>query len=95
MTIDEAIERLKSNAIIDKYNMQGYSMQEHEQLAEWLEELKELKKKWLESDAYNEGLKDGRQGAIDKCIKYVNEWDSVIADALAKHFKEQIKEGKE
>lgn len=36
MSIDEAIKRLKSNAIIDKYNMQGYSMQEHEQLAEWL-----------------------------------------------------------
>lgn len=43
MTIDEAIAKLRSNAIMDKYNMCGYSMKQHEQLAEWLEELKELR----------------------------------------------------
>lgn len=47
--------------------------EEHEQLAEWLEELKELKKKWLESDAYNEGLKDGKADAIYECINILND----------------------
>lgn len=30
-----------------------------------------------------------RADAIDDCIKFVDEWDSVIADALAKNIKEQ------
>ena len=54
----------------------GYSpaecAEEYNQIAEWLEELKELKKKWLEADAYNEGFKDGRADAIDESKEY---WD--------------------
>lgn len=31
-----------------------------------------------------------RVNVIDECIRFVDEWDSVIADALSKNMKEQI-----
>lgn len=56
MTIEEAIVKLRSNAIMDKYNMCGYSMKQHEQLAKWLEKLKYIENiilRW-NADWYNE-----------------------------------------
>lgn len=40
-------------------------------------------------EAFIEGYAQGRADAIDECIKFVDEWDSVIADALARNMKEQ------
>jgi len=53
MTIDEAIEKLKSDAIIDSYNFQGYSMKQKEQIAEWLEELKRWRTSIVNKDIKN------------------------------------------
>lgn len=38
--------------------------------------------------AYDDGYAQGRADAIEKCIRFVDEWDSVIADALSKNMKE-------
>lgn len=38
-------------------------------------------------DLCTEAQKKGRQDAIDECVKFVDEWDSVIANALAKNSK--------
>lgn len=56
MTIEEAIAKLKSDADIDKYNMRGYSMEQHKQIAEWLEKLQYIENiilKW-NADFYND-----------------------------------------
>lgn len=75
MTIDEAIISTKeaSNMTSDNADLL--------QLAEWLEELKELKKKWIEADAYNEGLKDGRADA-KKEINEIMDMDVPISNIL-------------
>lgn len=39
----------------------------------------------------DEAYQQGRADAIKECIEFVNGWDSVIADALSKNMKEQIK----
>lgn len=43
MTIDEAIEHCKNNAENERKNCHDNCAREHEQLAEWLKELKNLK----------------------------------------------------
>ena len=53
MTIDETIEKLKSDAITDSYNFQGYSMKQKEQIAEWLEELKRWRTSIVNNDIKN------------------------------------------
>lgn len=53
MTIDETIEKLKSDAITDSYNFQGYSMKQKEQIAEWLEELKKWRTSIVNKDIKN------------------------------------------
>ena len=53
MTIDEAIEKLKSDAVLDSYNFQGYSMKQKLQIAEWLEELKKWRTSIVNKDIKN------------------------------------------
>ncbi len=82
MTIDEAIEREKEKAKEQRYyaNFEHNGMmhqscikcaEEHEQLAEWLEELKYMRNldKTNFSDGYNRGIDDFLQKA-DEVIPY-------------------------
>lgn len=69
--------------------------EEHEQLAEWLEELKDLRK-CVKSKAFTNGYNKGRTDGIDECInmikKYWMYWDiGVIAKVIEvlEEFKEK------
>ena len=75
MAIDEVIKKLKSDAITDSYNFQGYSMKQKEQIAEWLEELKEARKCFEENRkaGYKHGFSDGYNKAIDDVMKKARE----------------------
>ena len=53
MKIDEVIEKLKSDAIMDSYNFQGYSMKQKEQIVDWLEELKKWRTSIVNKDIKN------------------------------------------
>lgn len=81
MTIDEAIEKNRKIAetkktlydacILEEYNrhlLREYK--EHEQLAEWLEELKVYQQHEI---ICNKGYNAGYNKAIDDCIKEVDE----------------------
>lgn len=95
MTIDKAIANAREKAkeirenIIDGDNLEPYesycitmadkSAEEHEQLAEWLEELKELRNMTaghLYAVAFNIGYlkaeKETRNKAIDDCLILIN-----------------------
>lgn len=84
MTIDEAIARAREVAKYAPKEMCKCA-EEHEQLAEWLEELKAYKETkcnksvYLENksidmiDAVNKGYADGYNKAIDDAIKIVKE----------------------
>lgn len=72
MTIDEVIEELKNGAY--------FTNREKEQIAEWLEELKEYKQKpegWM----WDEAEQKGYNKAIDECLRittfYKDEWDGI------------------
>ena len=77
MTIDEAIEKHKimkkaSELHNDKMGVL-YSAEEHEQIAEWLEELKALRNGLkIKCDSLNEALEKGKKigynKAIDECL---------------------------
>lgn len=54
MKIDEVIEKLKSDAIIDSYNFQGYSMKQKEEIIEWLEELKMWRTSFVNENIKND-----------------------------------------
>ena len=111
LSIDEAIAhaRLKAKEIreniIDGDNLEPYesyynamvakSAEEHEQRAEWFEELKALKNGLnIKCDNLNEALEKGKKigynKAIDDCLKIV-EWDGYTLDI--KHRIEKLKEG--
>ena len=74
MTIDEAIERERENA---KDQLDRMCTFEHEQIAKWLEELKELKEnsiskeafEKMKSRAYKKGHRQGYNKAIDDVLK--------------------------
>ena len=77
MTIDEAIKNHKKLKILAKVtnDKRGafYSAEEHEQLAEWLEELKALRNGLkIKCDSLNEALEKGKKvgynEAIDECL---------------------------
>ena len=72
MTIDEAIERENAKDQLDRM-----CTFEHEQIAKWLEELKELKEnsiskeafEKMKSRAYKKGHRQGYNKAIDDVLK--------------------------
>lgn len=90
MTIDEAIEHAKEKAKEQRYyaNFEHNGMmyqscvkcaEEHEQLAEWLEELKAMKNldKTNFSDGYNRGIDDFLRKA-DGVIPYTYSGNKII-----------------
>lgn len=97
MTIDEAIAKLRSDTVTDKYNMCGYSMEQHKQIAEWLEELKSYRASVFSGDMTQSMLKEERNKAIDDLREKLiqngfisTEYALVIFDEIA----EQLKAGK-
>ena len=74
MTIDEAIEKHKKLKINSERtnDKRGafYSEEEHEQLAEWLEELKKYKEK-PEGYLWDEAVQQGYNKAIDDFVKEI------------------------
>lgn len=85
MTIDEAIAHAREVATNESCEK---CAEEHEQLAKWLEELKIFQELYPDTDvksSLQKNYQQGRVDAIEECIKFVDEWDSVIADALVKN----------
>ena len=93
MTIDEAIAREREKAkeirenIIDKNNLEPYESyciamtarcaEEHEQLAEWLEELKDIKSDEFTDDLLNMGFTKGYNKALDDFVKFASDMPTV------------------
>lgn len=43
----------------------------------------------IEDDDLKRIYEKGRADAIEECVNFVDEWDSVIAESLSKHMREQ------
>ena len=116
MTIDEAIEKARNNAVIQRNNqklnyMLGKSSpyynlncdkyaEYHEQIAEWLEELKMLRELKAEHRKIGniEGFNKGYNKAIDDFVKFANtmptvEVDGEIRPMWLEEMAEQLKAG--
>lgn len=122
MTLDKAIAHAREEAkeiresIIDGSNLEPYELycnamteqcaKEHEQLAEWLEELKELRNmtaSHLYAVAFNRGYlkaeKEVREKAIDDFVKFANTMPTVetedgeIRPMWLEEMAEQLKAG--
>ena len=65
MTIDEAIAKYKNKT------------EEHEQIAEWLEELKAIKSDGFTDDLLNMGFTKGYNKAIDDFVKFASNMPTV------------------
>ena len=79
MTIDEAIEQFKYDAECNRADLDLSYAEDNEQVAEWLEELKELRNMTaghLYAVAFNIGYlkaeKEARNKAIDDCLILIN-----------------------
>ena len=84
MTIDEAIAKYKNKA------------EEHEQIAEWLEELKDIKSDGFTDDLLNMGFTKGYNKAIDDAKSVILQTldNEILVDTL--HLRlEQLKAGGE
>ena len=96
MTIDEAIAHARAVAdtcedeaskydICDSYERQvayqeGKCAREHEQLAEWLGELKAIKSDGFTDDLLNMGFTKGYNKGIDDFVKFANTMPTVEED---------------
>ena len=107
MTIDEAIsefkERVEDSKKISELGMKSYipKAKEEEHLAEWLEELKELRNMTaghLYAVAFNRGYlkaeKEVREKAIDDFVKEFNRKTS-MENKLIEEIAEQLKAGED
>ena len=109
MTIDEAIEHAREVAEIQRnndklnktlgkrspyYNTDCIKCaEEHEQIAEWLEELKDIKSDGFTDDLLNMGFAKGYNKAIDDCKSVILQTldNEILVDTL--HLRlEQLKE---
>ena len=79
MTIDEAIEQFKYDAECNRSDLDLSYAEDNEQVAEWLEDLKELRNMTaghLYAVAFNMGYlkaeKEARNKAIDDCLILIN-----------------------
>lgn len=79
MTIDEAIEQFKYDVECNRADLDLSYAEDNEQVAEWLEELKELRNMTaghLYAVAFNMGYlkaeKEARNKAIDDCLILIN-----------------------
>ena len=103
MTIDEAINKhkhLKSSS--ERFNDKRgafYSAEEHEQLIEWLEELKAIKSDGFTDDLLNMGFTKGYNKALDDFVNFANtmptveEEDGTIRPMWLEEMAEQLKAG--
>lgn len=93
MTIYGAIKYYNDLADdIDKNPLSGDDSAEARQLVEWLEELKVFRELYPDTDiesSLQKNYQQGRADAIEECIKFVDDWDNVIADALARNIRKQ------
>ena len=115
MSIDEAIANAREKAkeirenIIDGDNLEPYelycntmvakSAEEYEQLAEWLEELKEIKSNGRYVQGNKAGQKIGYRNAIDDYNKELKEYlrrftVHYVSDADFDYVAEQLKAGR-
>ena len=78
MTIDEAIAKYKNKA------------EEHEQIAEWLEELKDIKSDGFTDDLLNMGFTKGYNKALEE-LKVIKEIDLSIPQHFTKEQSDWIK----
>ena len=102
MTIDEPIEKHKKLKISAERNNDKrgafYSAEEHKQLAEWLEELKEYKEK-PEGYLWDEAVQQGYNKAIDDFVSACNKQfvtmygQRYIDMRNIKEIEEQLKDG--
>lgn len=79
MTLEEAIAHARAVASVQKDNCEQCA-KDHEQLAEWLEELKDLRR-CVKSNAFQDGYNKGKADAVDEFrkdiinkINFENEW---------------------
>ena len=104
MTIDEAIEKHKKLKILAKgtNDKRGafYSAEEHEQLADWLEELKALRNGLkIKCDSLNDALEKGKKVGYNKALDdFVNTVKATfphdnIAICNTEVIAEKLKEG--
>ena len=105
MTIDEAIAKYKEITNTDA-NCPAHCniscdkcVQESEQLAEWLEELKVIKSDGFTDDLLNMGFTKGYNNAIDDFVKFANtmptveEEDGTIRPMWLEEMAEKLKKG--
>lgn len=94
MTIDEAIECERNHRLYPEY---------HDEIAEWLEELKTIKSDGFTDDLLNMGFTKGYNKAIDDFVQLVKKYDWDIREINENEFiygaidyiAEQLKEGGE
>lgn len=84
MTIDEAIEQFKYDAECNRADLDLSYAEDNEQLAEWLEELKELRNMTaghLYAVAFNRGYlkaeKEVREKTIDDFVRFASDMPTV------------------
>lgn len=104
MEINEIIKKLKSDAITDSYNFQGYSMKQKEQIAEWLEEL-QFVRQWkldvmegfcrYDASSFEEIAHNVRNKTINEFVGQIMEYCSMsdmnkkMIRQIAEHMKTQ------
>lgn len=100
--IDRTIEKLK--LVVEKMKVVGdsnyWTMKEHEQIAEWLEELKKLRQCTNIENPYFNGFKEGKQVGYNKAIDdFVSRLETVSFTKtqwdLIKTIAEQLKAGEQ
>ena len=100
MTLDEAIEQFKYDAECNRADLDLSYAEDNEQLAEWLEELKELRNMTaghLYAVAFNRGYlkaeKEVREKAIDD---FVNQFNVIVDEKCGtdtnNYFRKIVKE---
>ena len=105
MTIDEAIEQFKYDAECNRADLDLSYAEDNEQLAEWLEELKELRNMTaghLYAVAFNRGYlkaeKEVREKTIDDFVRFASDMPTVetedgeIRPMWLEEIAEQLKE---
>ena len=106
MTIDEAIEQFKYDAECNRADLDLSYAEDNEQLAEWLEELKELRNMTaghLYAVAFNRGYlkaeKEVREKTIDDFVRFASDMPTVetedgeIRPMWLEEIAEQLKAG--
>lgn len=94
MTIDEAIEQFKYDAECNRADLDLSYAEDNEQIAEWLEELKDIKSDGFTDDLLNMGFTKGYNKAIDDCKSVILQTldNEMLVDTL--HLRlEQLKAG--